>query len=72
MERDIRKNCLPQVIIGSVMSLYRGAKMEVRMKSELSEERLVQVGVHQGSVLSPLLCNCGECNYGKCKRKLDE
>ena len=30
-------------------------KLKVRVRSELSEEFLIQVGVHQGSVLSPLL-----------------
>ena len=36
------------------MSLYCGAKTKVRVGSELSQEFLVQVGVHQGSVLSLL------------------
>ena len=55
MERAIRKRGLPEVIVRAVMSLYHGAKTKVRVGSELSEEFLVQVGVHQGSVLSPLL-----------------
>ena len=46
---------LPEVIVRAVMSLYHGAKTRVRLGSELSQEFLVQVGVHQGSVLSPLL-----------------
>ena len=37
------------------MSLHRGAKTIVGVRSELSKEFLLQVGVHQGSVLSPLL-----------------
>ena len=37
------------------MSLYRGVKTKVRVGSELSEEFLVQVDIHQGSVLSRLL-----------------
>ena len=37
------------------MSLYPGAKTKVRVESELSEEFVAQVGVHQESVLSPLL-----------------
>ena len=37
------------------MSLYHGAKTKFRVGSEVSEEFLVQVGVHQGSVLSPVL-----------------
>ena len=37
------------------MSLYDGAKTKVRVGSAYSEEFEVNVGVHQGSVLSPLL-----------------
>ena len=38
------------------MSLYEGAKTRVIVDSELSEEFEVNVGMHQGSVLSPFLC----------------
>ena len=37
------------------MSLYDGAKTWVGVYSELSEQFEVKVGMHQGSVLSPLL-----------------
>ena len=37
------------------MRLYDGAKTRVRVGSAYSEEFEVKVGVHQGSVLSPLL-----------------
>ena len=37
------------------MCLYEGVKERVRVDSELSEEFEVKVGMHQGSVLSPLL-----------------
>ena len=37
------------------MSFYQGAKTKVKVGFESSEVFLVQVGVHQGSVLSPLL-----------------
>ena len=37
------------------MSLHDGAKIRVRVNSELSEEFRVKVGMHQGSVLSPFL-----------------
>ena len=37
------------------MSLYDGAKTRVRVGSAYSQELGVKVGVHQGSVLSPLL-----------------
>ena len=55
MEWALGKKGLPEVIATAVMSLYHGTKTKVRVESELSEEILVQVGVHQGSVLSPLL-----------------
>ena len=51
----MRKKGLPEVIVRALMSLHHGAKTKVRVGSELSEEFLVQVGVHQTSVLSPLL-----------------
>ena len=37
------------------MSLYDGAKISVRVDSELSEELEVKVAMYQGSVLSPFL-----------------
>ena len=55
MEWGMRKKGLPEAIVRAVMNLYHGAKMKVQMRSELSEEFSVQVGVHQGSVLSPPL-----------------
>ena len=42
-------------MVRAVMSLYDGAKTKVRMGSAYSEEFEVNVGVHQGYVLSPLL-----------------
>ena len=35
------------------MRVYEGAKTRVRVDHELSEEFEVEVGMHQGSVLSP-------------------
>ena len=37
------------------MSLYEGSRTKVRVGSGFSEEFGVRVGVHQGSVLSPLI-----------------
>ena len=51
----MRKKGLSEVIVCAVMSLYHSTKTKVRVGSKLSEEFVVQVGVHQGSVLSPLL-----------------
>ena len=38
-----------------MVSLYEGAKTRVRVDSELSEKFVVNVGMHQGSILSPFL-----------------
>ena len=37
------------------MSLYKGARTKVKVGTHFSEEFEANVGVHQGSVLSPLL-----------------
>ena len=55
MEWAMRKKGLSEVMVRAVTSLYDGAKTRVRVGSAYSEEFEVNVGVHQGSVLSPLL-----------------
>ena len=55
MEWAMRRKGLPESIVRVVMSHYYEAKAKVRVGSKLSEEFLVQVGVHRGSVLLPLL-----------------
>ena len=55
MEWAMRKKSLSQVMVRAIMSLYDGAKTRVRVESVYLEELKVKVGVHQGSVLSPLL-----------------
>ena len=55
MEWAMKKKGLPEVIVRMVISLYHRVKTKVCVGSESSEEFLVQVGVHQGSVLLPLL-----------------
>ena len=55
LEWAMRKKGLLEIMIQSVMSLYDGAKTKVKVGSAYSENFLVKVGVHQGSVLSPLL-----------------
>ena len=51
----MRKKGLSEVIVRAVMSLYDGAKTRVTVGSAYSVEFEVKVGVHQGSVLLPLL-----------------
>ena len=55
MEWAVTKKGLSEVMVLAVMSLYDGAKTRVRVGSAYSEKFEVEVGVHQGSVLSPLL-----------------
>ena len=51
----MRKLGVQEWLIRWVESLYRGARSSVRIGDTYSEEFQVKVGVHQGSVLSPLL-----------------
>ena len=55
LEWVLRKKLIPDVFVMSMMSLYEGEKMGVRVDSELSAEFDVKVGMHHGSVLSPFL-----------------
>ena len=48
----VRKKCSPEVIVRAVLSLDHGAKTKVKVRSELSEKFLMQVGVHK------YLCYC--------------
>ena len=50
-----KKKGLLEVVVRAVPSLYDGTKTRVRVGSANSEEFEVKVGVHQGSMLSPLL-----------------
>ena len=54
LELAMRKESIREVVGRSWMSLYEGAKTRVRVDSELTEEFEAKVGMHQGSVLSPL------------------
>ena len=46
---------IPESIVRVVQAMYNNARSKVRVGSKCSEEFEVGVGVHQGSVLSPLL-----------------
>ena len=54
-EWTMRKKGIPEALVTAVMSLYKGARKKVKVGTHFSEEFEVNVGVHQGSVLSPLL-----------------
>ena len=51
----LRRQRVPERLIEQVMALYQGTKSRVRTVAGLSEEFEINVGVHQGSALSPLL-----------------
>ena len=55
MKWALRKKGLAEVLVQAVMSLYEDSRRKVRVGSRTSEEFWVRIGVHQGSVLSPLI-----------------
>jgi hypothetical protein len=55
IEFALRKKGIEEKLVRAVMRLFEGARTRVRVESELSDAFEVKVGVHQGSVLSPLL-----------------
>ena len=55
IEWALRKKGVEERMVKMVMEMYRGAKTRVRIGSTLSDGFDVDVGVHQGSILSPFL-----------------
>ena len=51
----IKKEGLAEVLVQAVMSSYEGSRTKVGVGSGTSEEFWEWVGVHQGSLLSPLI-----------------
>ena len=51
----IKKERIGRSVGEAVMSIYEGSRSKVRVGSGTSDEFGVRVGVHQGSVLSPLI-----------------
>ena len=55
IEWALRRQFVPELMVQRVMLLYEGSKSRVRVGGEESESFPINVGVHQGSALSPLL-----------------
>ena len=51
----LKKVGIPEWIVRAFQIMYQNARSRVRINNSYSYEFNVQVGVHQGSVLSPLL-----------------
>ena len=55
VEWAMMKKGIPEALVRALMSMYKGARTKAKVGRHLSEEHEVNVGVHHGSVLSPLL-----------------
>ena len=72
-EWAMRKKEIPEVLVRSVMSLYEEVKTRVIVDSVLPDEFEVNMGMHQGSLLSPFLfCGGGRCCHLICQRGCTE
>ena len=52
---NVRLKGVQEYLVNEAMSLYKGCETAVSVDGELSSSFSVKVGVHQGSVLSPIL-----------------
>lgn len=55
----VKKLGIEEWSVRVVMAMYEDTTTQVRVNARLSDELSVKVGVHQGSILSPLLLNHG-------------
>ena len=70
---SLRKLGVMEWLVSMVMAMYSGSKSKVRMNNVLDNKFSVEAGVHQGSVLSPLIsiivleALSSECRNRSCK-----
>jgi len=55
IEWALRRKGIPKIMVKAVMALYVNSRTRVKAMAGISEEFNILVGVHQASVLSPLL-----------------
>ena len=55
LEWSLRELKVDDWLVKVIMAMYMNARSKVNVNGQLGEEFLVKVGVHQGSVLSPIL-----------------
>ena len=57
IEWALRRKGVPETLVAAIMVMYNQVETVVQMEGEVSDSFMVKVGVHQGSILSPLLFN---------------
>ena len=57
IEWALRRKGVPERLVAAIMAMYNQVETVVQMEGETSDSFMVKVGVHQGSILSPLLFN---------------
>lgn len=61
---------VPEIYVRTIEDMYTGVRTQIRYSAGISEDFAIDIGVHQGSVLSPLLFNI-VMNYVTSRRMND-